>query len=116
MAAVAGLVLLTFWHRRVEGAQSELPGPPGFRTDWSEGRVGRGIGNADEFEATRAFDLPSGKAGVAPQAQGLMAMATIEFEFRCIHGLSHNVRGSTAKSMGEICPYFFTPEFAHRVK
>ena len=45
----------------------------------------RGIGNANEMLAGRALNLASGVAGVA--FQRLIAVAAVEFEFRCGHKL-----------------------------
>ena len=56
------------------------PGLAGFRLNMGEASAGRRIGNADEMLAGRALNLPSGMARVA--LQRLVAVGTIEFEFR----------------------------------
>ena len=56
-----------------------------------------GIGNANQYLARRADDLPSGELCLA--LQGLVAVGAVEFEFVCVHSLYPHKRISGRESM-----------------
>ena len=63
-----------------------VPSAPRFRLDVGEAGARRRIGDADEVLAGRALNLPAGVMGFA--LQRLIAVGTVELEFRCGHRLS----------------------------
>jgi len=77
------------------------PGLTGFRLDVGETSAGRRTGNADEMLAGRTLNLPASVAWIA--LQRLIAVGTIEFEFRRVHKLlPHHAQTGPKKYMEEL--------------
>ena len=72
-------------------------GLAGFRLDLGEAAARRRIGNANEMVASRALNLPSGEARLAPER--LVAVRALELEFRVAHSLHLFLRKCFPESM-----------------
>src|SRR4029434_5889344 len=90
--------------------QMGVPSVPRFRLDMGKPGACARIGNADQMLAGRALNLPAREMSFA--LQRLIAVGTVELEFRCGHRLCLHKRRNRGKRISKISPYFLRTDRA----